>query len=195
VKFPLPLGHAFGHNPYDLQMHDGSDHVGDSHWLTQWQQRYLFEDREMVITGRFDGPTQRAAIAVQRSRRLPITAVVDKATWDALWATESAQNAPAVPEGTPGAPEGSEGSGEVLAKADPKERAAKITKRNGGGRPPWMTRNLLLTTAKVRAILAMPDATQDELAARLRGVQTAAGLTVTGVLDVPTAWVLDEMAR
>jgi hypothetical protein len=171
--------------------------MGDAHALTLWQQRYLLrEDREMVVTGRFDGPTQRAAIALQRKLGLPITALVDNATWDALWATETAENAPGIPDTTPKAQRGPEGPpGEVLAKADPKDRAAKITKRNGGGRPPWMTKNVLLTTAKSRAVLSMPNATQDELAARLRGVQTAAGLAVTGMLDVPTAWVLDEMAR
>lgn len=87
MKFPLPAGHTFGvANPYQIQVHDGSEAVEHTLAIRDWQLRYKAEwDRDQPVTGRFDGPTQRACIAVQRARGLNYSQVLDADTWDAVF--------------------------------------------------------------------------------------------------------------
>lgn len=84
MKFPLSNGHSFGPNPLDVRSHDGNDSLHDQKGLTHWQRRFqLLWNREAPVTGRFDGPTQRACLTVQREYELPMTAVLDAETWAA----------------------------------------------------------------------------------------------------------------
>jgi peptidoglycan hydrolase-like protein with peptidoglycan-binding domain len=106
---PLPQGHYYGPNTGDLKSHDGSDHPADEFNIRLWQRAYaLAYDRDQPITGRFDGPTQRAAVKIQRSLGLDVTAMLDAPTWEALFKPSEtaveAPTAPAVVDDTPAAP-------------------------------------------------------------------------------------------
>lgn len=87
MKFPLEAGHVFGvANPYRVTVHDGTEAVEHELGLRDWQMRYQREwDRDQPITGRFDGPTQRACMRVQRERGLVPSNVLDRDTWDAVF--------------------------------------------------------------------------------------------------------------
>jgi hypothetical protein len=76
---------VYGLDPNDVTVHDGQQSWTDFQNLTVWQRRYALLDREGVVTGHFDGPTQRACIGQQKLHNLPVTAVLDEATWYTVW--------------------------------------------------------------------------------------------------------------
>lgn len=102
MKFPLPMGHVYGVNPYSIQHHRG-DTITEVLALKAFQARAaLVLDADLKVTGQYDGPTQRVVADIQRSNALLVTAELNQPTWDALWSTERAQNpvpiVPATPE-------------------------------------------------------------------------------------------------
>lgn len=98
MKFPLGAGHVFGvANSYQVTVHDGSEDISHEMGLRDWQSRYKRDwDRDQPVTGRFDGPTQRACISVQRARGLNYSQVLDADTWSAVF--NPAPPAPEAPE-------------------------------------------------------------------------------------------------
>lgn len=210
--FPLPSGHRYGANPYDLAVHDGSEYGNDAHWLSLWQREYSFYDRDLHVSGKFDGPTQRACIAVQVTCELTITSELDAPTWDALYsgrfkalrATLTPEQAPPVVRTTP---YGRSDLGKLAGVVDtPKQKdsraAARTAESNArkilwrhrktGEAPEWYGLPEAGRQQRARSILGM-DAVRGDLPTRLRGVQSAAQIPVTGDLDPATAWLLDEM--
>lgn len=206
LTWPLPAGHRYGLNPYDITIHDGTESYSDHHSLWQWQHKASLVDRDLVPTGKFSGPTQRACIDVQRVCDLTINAELDKPTWDAvfsgLYATQSAEQTQAVqPAGPRGRSEPGKLSGVVdtpaMKRARAEARSAESTankilhrNRHKGQAPAWYDLDEPDKYAKVRSILGVP---RGDLDPRIRGVQRRAGLPETGSLDPATAWVLDEM--
>lgn len=208
-KFPLPLAHCFGLDPNDITVHDGSK-LMDQQALIAWQRRYRNAwNSDGVVTGAFDGPTQRACIDVQRRLGLVITAVLDQATWDAVWApTEDAEKPAESPVEAPAGPALTEDQGPpVVAQAQPvkptrvgsaskaqKSAANKIVWRHraDGEMPRWMD-NPEFDREQVARIKLGISADED-LAERLKGLQLIAGIEQTGSLDAATAWLLEERA-
>lgn len=90
IDFPLPNGHYYGPRSFDLKAHDGSASVDDAVNIGTWQRQYsLIVDRDQPITCRFDGPTQRAVVAVQISAGLDVTATLDAPTWKAVFSSDT----------------------------------------------------------------------------------------------------------
>lgn len=204
--FPLPAGHRYGAmGAYDSQVHDGSGTVQEQYFLKLWQREYAKYDRDMIPSGAYDGPTQRACIASQRACGLPITGDLDNLTWDAVFGGRLAPQRATEPASY-GRPTDLGKLASIVdtpdqKKARARERAQtsavnKIMYRNRhkGEAPDWYSLDEAFRTAKVRAILGMvPGKYTQELTARIKGVQRVGGLPVTGDLDKPTAWLLDEM--
>lgn len=143
MRFPLPTGHKFGYNTTDLRFHDGSNLFEAEH-LAEWQRKYAFTvDRDQPITGRYDGPTQRAVVRVQREHGILVSGNLDEDTWDALFAAPVPIVAE-VPETALGSPqEPVEASGVVLDTPDapepqeaPQPAVEAPATRRGPGRPP-----------------------------------------------------------
>jgi hypothetical protein len=84
--FPLQSGHLFGPATGDLRHHNGAQSLTDTRDLARWQRAYQQRiNSTMQVTGRFDGPTQKAAVQVQEWAGLPVTGTIDQATWEAVW--------------------------------------------------------------------------------------------------------------
>lgn len=94
--WPLQPGHLFGPTDYDLRYHNGSQSLTDLQALARWQRAYYqrLNRYHIRVNGRFDGETQKAAVAVQELVGLPVTGLIDPATWEAVW---SARKPPAPP--------------------------------------------------------------------------------------------------
>jgi peptidoglycan hydrolase-like protein with peptidoglycan-binding domain len=200
MRFPLPSGHVFGLNPNSVQYHDGSDLGADTFYLTHWQSHYQRKwDREGVITGRFDGPTQRAALAVQKAGGLPLTGVVDAETWDAVFQPSRPGPAAVVELAEFVSQRGSEGAGR---KAAARETKRTKTLPNGRTAPTWYPGSRFGAGStgehvkRIRIILGMAvtDVFDDDLVARVRGVQLDAKLRRTGIVDERTALAIDALA-
>jgi hypothetical protein len=203
MRFPLPVGHVFGYRPNSLQWHDGSDLGADTFYLTHWQTRYQRTvDKEGVITGRFDGPTQRACIAVQQAHGLPVTAVLDEATWDALYRDKKPDPTPTMdtPILEPERP--SERPRNAIKNANKETTGRKKTTSRFTVVPSWYPGERFGLGAvgpyvrRVRIILGMAvtDVYDEDLVARVRGVQQTSGLRRTGIIDEKTANAIDEIA-
>lgn len=203
--FPLPMGHRFGLSPYDLQVHDGSETLQDQHYLRLWQREYARYDRDMTVTGAFDGPTQRACIATQRACNLTITADLDEPTWEAVFDGRLAPR-PVETPAQPKPPGWFDDLGKLAGVVDTppmkqsraKARAEESNRnkiiyrnRHKGPAPAWYDEPDAVT--KIRSILGMPPGRYtQELRARVKGLQRAGGLAVTGEVDKATAWLIDE---
>ena len=204
--FPLAAGHRYGSTgAYDSQVHDGSGTVQEQYSLKLWQREYAKYDRDMVPSGAYDGPTQRACIAAQRACGLTITGDLDRYTWDAVFDGRLAPEAPKAPSPV-GRPMD---LGKLAAivdtpdmrKARERERSQtsavnKIMYRNRhrGEAPDWYGLDEPFRTAKIRAILGLaPGKWTHELTTRVKGIQRTGGVPVTGDLDKATAWLLNEV--
>lgn len=218
--FPLPAGHYYGPTGWDLVAHDGLE-VRDSFPLLEWQRIYSVRwDRDMVPTGHFAGPTQRAALRIQRETGLPMTGKLDEATWVA-----------GLTGGTPSKTDDvtrdlSEQLEDARRAADRKKQSeanktahALQTERREHERTTWKGRSTLehqyaqvgcpvwwpghdfgpgdsgAHIAKVCRILGMTASKRytEALEIRVRGLQSAGGLEATGVVDLPTAKLLDKV--
>jgi hypothetical protein len=212
VKFPLPAGHKFAVNPWSIQVHDGSETLHDEKCLRLWQRQYaLTWDRSQPITGRFDGPTQRAVVAVQRKMGLTITAELDQATWDATFEGPESHVEPRTePEVTPvqvEAPRGgseAQGRTERLPGASGDDNHSELAELTVSEVPSWFkpVKGGRLGPAsrgpavrQVRQLLGMQsrDSWSYDVTQRVRGLQRAYGLPVTGFVDAPTAQLLDSL--
>lgn len=206
-KFPLPAGHRYGLSPYDLQVHNGTESVNDQHYLMLWQRQYAKYDRDYTASGQFDGPTQRAAIATQRHCGLTITAEIDPPTWEAVFAGGLAPKPPEIPVPRPPLVVGPKLAAVLDTEADQRARAQQRTRNSFANKILWRNRHLgdvpdwyNLPEAdginKVRSIFGLrPGKRTADLTTRIKGIQRAHKLDVTGDLDPATAWLLDEMVR
>jgi hypothetical protein len=212
LSFPLPHGHYFGLNPFDVRCHTGDDNWVDEARIKAWQRKYsLTWDRAQPATGRFDGPTQRAVVAVQRKLGLPVSAVLDEDTWravfDGLSATETASHDVAPTEVPPETREAPEGHSEasvrvaVVPNDDPKNRIA-IDEETLPEPPAWFNSPSPVgmssrgpVVRKIRTLLGMQprDTWSSEVTQRVRGLQKTHRLPVTGWVDTRTAVVLDGL--
>lgn len=88
-KYPLPFGHVFGPLHNSLSHHNGNN-FQDAMALKQWQQRLRGQWRQsyLQVTGLYDGPTQRAVLRVQDVASLPRTGVLGPREWSAAWTHE-----------------------------------------------------------------------------------------------------------
>ncbi len=192
MQWLLPPGHKYASNTFDLSCHDGSKSWEDHRSLRGWQhQATLVTSLEVKVTGRFDGLTQKACVAVQKANGLPVTAVLDKDTWDALWATQKPQPAP-TPTQTVLEPLRPSQGPLRLSPQIKRRNASAIVARNEGPRPSWYTTP---RTSLPRARVILGAKPYSDVSAQLRALQVTHGLDTTGELDAATAWLVDEMAR
>jgi peptidoglycan hydrolase-like protein with peptidoglycan-binding domain len=207
LKFPLPQGHFFGLNPFDVRSHTGNDNWADENNLKHWQRQYQMRwDRAGVVTGRFDGPTQRAAVAIQRDRGLPLTGVLDEDTWRAGLAgprsTQSPDHDVPVPSPTPDVREAPEGHSEASVSRDvavPDQsnedtlpEAPQWYKDHGG--PVGMTsKGPAVRTVRRLLGIQVRDTWSQDVSQRIRGLQKLNNLPVTGWVDTRTAQLLDAL--
>lgn len=179
APFPLPAGHVFGVRPGDLQTHDGRD-FSDARQLATWQRAYRarWDSSFSSDSGRFDGPTQRAVLAVQRVLGVPCTLLLGESEWRAVWE----QTGGPIPSETPHVP--------------PPELVVHGSTIDGPDWHPGRPFGVGETGAHVtrlRQILGLsPGRTYtDEVARRVRGLQRAHGLPVSGVCDVRFAQLIE----
>lgn len=196
AKFPLPLGHMFGMSlSGDLRFHDCRYSIVESSQLRQWQFRYRsMWASKLEPTGRYDGPTQRAAVTVQEALGLPVTGWIDQGTWEAVWRHRRPQRAP---------------------EPDPPAKPKRLTKQQwehwrlqsqfdirygkDDGDPPWYPGRPFgrhesgWHVRQVQEILGLKPTGRfnEETQRRVRGWQKMRGLPASGVIDSPTARLLD----
>lgn len=218
--FPLPAGHYYGPTGWDLVAHDGLE-VRDSGPLLEWQRLYAARwDRDMVPTGVFAGPTQRAALRIQREAGLPLTGNVDEPTWIAGLVGGTP---PKTDDVTPDLSKQLEETRRAADRAKQQEanRTAHALKTEAAERerttwkkrsslehqyaqagcPPWWPNHDFgpgdggMHVAKVCRILGMTAEKRftEALEQRVRGLQSAGGLEASGVVDLPTAKLLDKV--
>lgn len=172
-NFPLPDGHYFGPSHGDLRSHPGDVYRDQVH-LWHWQRQYHRHlDRDMPVTGTYGGPTQRAALDVQRRRGLPLTGAVDHDTWDALWSLTAAAptaDAPEAPRGRQSPPEAGWYPGREFGPGANGDCVAAVQRLFG---------------QKVTGEYG------DSLARRVKGFQRASKIPVTGRVDAATAREID----
>lgn len=207
MKFPLPAGHWFGLNPYDVKVHDGNDSWADEANLKHWQRKFgLLWDREMPVTGRFDGPTQRACLRIQHEFGLPVTAVLDEDTWRAMFdgpkGAVSAEHDVPVGGSTPErveAPEAIQTPGtspSPTMPSSPKDEET-VPEWFNPAQGPVGPGSQGPTVRKIRVILGLQprDVWSNPVSERIRGLQKLHSLPVTGWVDTRTAQVLDLVGR
>jgi hypothetical protein len=222
VKFPLDVGHFFGLNPFDVRCHTGEDNWVDEARIKAWQRAYCLKvDRDQPVTGRFDGPTQRAVVRLQRSKGLPMTAVLDEDTWRALFEVPNATLSHAhdvAPTGVPlaqkDAPEGVSGASnlgtgvEVVAavvseEAPDSNRTPSETDETLPQAPDWFNSSSPVgmtsrgpIVRKIRSLLGMQvrETWSQDVSHKIRGLQKMHGLPVTGWVDTRTAVILDSLS-
>lgn len=205
--FPLPMGHRYGLNPYDVAVHDGTESTTDQHYLRLYQREYAKYDRDMTVTGQFDGPTQRSAIAAQRACGLTITAEVDAPTWVAVFDGRLAPETGVEPRPPrtrepvdlgkmAGVVDTASMKTQRVIERTRESSANKIIWRNRhkGEAPEWFRWDEVDRINKVRSILGMaPGKNTVELRTRIKGIQRAGKLAPTGAIDTATAWLIDEI--
>jgi hypothetical protein len=216
MNFPLPLGHWFGVLA-DVQSHTGRESAADEFNLRQWQLCYMLSwDRDLPVTGRFDGDSQRACVAVQKSWGYAVTGCLDADTWRATFegprATEAAAEPVRVEEDQPAlkAPQNplqgvletrEKRMGRLRGKAqDSKAKSILWRHRHKGACPDWFdpltdASQDAVQTAKIRNLLGLPPTGKwtASVEKRIKGLQKLAGLDPTGAVDAPTAWLLDDL--
>lgn len=140
MQFPLPLGHKFGYNPFDISVHDCSTNFAEGEHLRAFQHHCMLHwDPNLVPSGRFDGPTQKVVVEVQRVSGLVISGMLNKDTWDAAYARHASGES--VSE-TPLESTESEETAEEVVDTTPKPvvsaqvpAAEVVATRRGPGRP------------------------------------------------------------
>lgn len=195
-NFPLPQGHLYGVSlSGDLRFHPGRNNLVDSTHLRTWQSRYRsYWWSGLELTGRFDGPTQRAAVKVQQAAQLPVTGWIDRDTWMAVWTAQ--RPAPKPVDTTPTRPKGiSKEQWDYWRKTsqynivygsdpdDPPWYPGRPFARHESG---WHVRQMQeLLGVKPTGIF------NEDTTRRLRGWQRMHGLPASGVMDSTTARHLD----
>lgn len=200
APFPLPMGHMFGVSlSGDLRFHDPRYNIREAAYLRDWQTRY----RSMWwsgldVTGRYDGPTQRAAVAVQKAASLPVTGWVDWATWDAVWTSQRPVRPPEDP--TPAKPK-------RISKEQwdywRKTSAYDITYGKDENDPPWYPgrpfgrheRGWHVRELQNLLSLKPTGCFNEDTERRVRGWQRMHGLPASGVVDSPTARHIDPQPQ
>lgn len=201
--YPLPSGHAYGPGWLgNLSHHDGRSSLVDRSGLLVWQRRYRSAWWSgLELTGQYDGGTQRAAVAVQKASALPVTGLVNRDTWEAVWTVQ--RPAKPAPAPTP------------TAEPTPAQKAS-VTKRRwhhwrrmsahgvdyGAERdtPAWWPgrpfgaheRGWHVREAQQLLGVKPTGVYNADTVRRVRGYQRMhAGLNPTGIMDLPTARHLD----
>ena len=207
MQFPLSTGHRFGLNPFDIRFHTGDDSYDDEAALKYWQRQYQLRwDRTHPVTGRFDGPTQRAVTAVQHAYNLTVNAELDEETWDAGLrgpkSTESPEHDVPVPSPTPDSKKAPARLSGDSADSSPTTGPVRPERAADDNVPDWFDPHNPLgpkstgqAVRTVRALLGLVsrDTWSDQMSSRIRGLQKINRLPVTGWVDTPTARILDKL--
>lgn len=177
MDFPLPAGHVFGPSPQLPQQHQGDENLNLFNAMVEWQRAYnLRVDRDLPITGKFDGPTQRACTTLQRELGLPMTGVLDADTWAAVWTVEGPLpgRVPALAVQAPDAP--TEPTEPLVTPSWwPGQEFGDI-----GEKGPHVTKVLRLMGCQGTVY-------SQALARRVKGLQRLHGLAPTGRVDLATS--------
>lgn len=221
--FPLQAGHHFGPVGWDLAAHDGQGSPAEAAALMEWQRLYALRwgDRDMVATGHFAGPTQRAALRVQLLAGLKLTGNVDEETWVAGLNLGTAP--PRTDDVTPDPSKELEQLRRRTAReaktAANKARHEKETEQREAERKRWKAKSTLehqyaqpgcppwwpghdfgpgtsgAHVGKVYRILGMVPVKEfsGRLGERVRGFRTANGLPIGDWVDLETAKLLDRV--
>lgn len=199
-KHPLPQGHAYGPEQGVLMWHSGRDNLLDRAGLCAWQRRYRSAwYSRLDVTGVYDGATQRAAVAVQRAAGLPVTGLIDRDTWEAVWTVQRPSRTPPEPAPEPVVPTAKR---QTSREWNRKRQFAQAGIEYGTDpeAPPWWPGRLFglgesgWHVRQVQDLLGLKATGiyNQDTARRVRGYQKMhAGLTVSGIVDLVTAQHLD----
>lgn len=87
--WPLPAGHRYGPEGWDLRNHSGRTSLYESQALQAWQSAYRHRIKRVDFPrGYYDSVTQMAVCHTQELAGLPRTGLLDEDTWRAVWAVE-----------------------------------------------------------------------------------------------------------
>lgn len=199
--FPLPLGHTFGAAGGDLSRHDGRTWP-DGERLSQWQSAYCGRWRRPLCTptGRYDGPTQAGVAEIQQHLGLPVTGLLGPDEWAAVW--ELPPPAPPEPAPKPAVSESTRRA--ILARRlDYWRKYSKYKIRYGSdpNAPAWYPGRPFGPheygdhVTRVQEILGYKTTGRFSLAMgkRIRGLQRAWDVPVSGLVDARTAALLDPV--
>lgn len=205
--FPLPAGHLFGPPNGAIHWHSGRDNLADGQWLRVWMDQYRRAVNRSVrpdqIRPVFDGYVQRAVVDVQRRTGLPVTGTLDPDTWAAVW-TYSPPEKPPAPEVPKERTGGRKLTGVSKTGFDYWRRFSNWKVEYGAdpAAPPWWPGRPFgphekgMHVRELQSLLGVKETgtMNRDTVARVRGLQRVNDLPVSGVVDVRTACLADQLS-
>lgn len=197
-SWPLPVGHRFGQQGFDLRNHDGRTSIHESAALRQWQRGYRHRIKRVDFpAGYYDSITQKAVVHVQELAGLPRTGLIDQDTWAAVWTVEKPVVAPPAEKKPP--------SARVLRLRTKrlKDYWRRVSQRVAfvadGSQPPWWPGRPFGPGEYGWHVEVVQDLVQArktglynrETSARVRALRRIHGLPVSDVMDLALAVALD----
>lgn len=196
--WPLPVGHRYGPQGFDLRNHNGHASIVDSAALQAWQNAYRHRIKRCDLPpGYYDAVTQKAAIHVQELAGLPRTGLIDQDTWAAVFTVERPVVAPPAEKKPP--------SARVLRLRTKrlKDYWRRVSQRveftADGSQPPWWPGRPFgpgeygwhVETLQELVQARKTGLFNRETCARVRALRRIHGLPVSDVVDLPLAVALD----
>lgn len=195
-SWPLPVGHRYGPQGFDLRNHDGRapmEQVG----LRAWQNAYQHRIKRVSFPGGYwDSVTQSAAVEVQRLAGLPVTGLIDADTWAAVWTVEKPKIEPK-PVQPPS--RRAQRLKHQLTRDYWRRISATATFTGDGSQPRWWPGRPFGPGEHGWHVEVLQDLIQArktgvygrETAARVRALRRVHQLPVSDVVDLPLAVALD----
>lgn len=197
-SWPLPVGHRFGPQGFDLRNHDGRSSITESQHLQAWQLAFRHRIKRLDFPGGyFSAVTQTAALEVQKLAGLPLTGLVDHDTWAAVWTVTKPQPAP--PTVAPAVTKRQL----RLRSQKQKDYWRRVSNRvefiADGSQPPWWPGRPFGPGEYGFHVETLQDLVQArktgvfnrETASRVRALRRVHGLPVSDAVDLPLAVALD----
>lgn len=197
-SWPLPVGHRYGPQGYDLRNHDGRSSIGESQGLQAWQFAYRHLIKRVEFPrGYYDSVTQTAVIHVQQLAGLPRTGLLDADAYAAVWTVEKPKVEP-----PPVKPAPTKRQLRVKAQLQ-KDYWRRVSNRvqfvADGSQPPWWPGRPFGPNETGWHVEVLQDLVQArktgtynrETASRVRALRRIHGLPVSDVVDLPLAVALD----